>query len=489
MSYLRFQPYKSGNKLEEPPRIHDPGDCQNHLRACPGYNTGDYMIKDYPYNYSGSNMPPPGLNPYGPGPAPRVTKATKELGYRPNGLPYVSAQPYHVYPDKPKPNYNGKVERVNVEGFDPTAGVVTDPLQPNRDPYYYQIYNAVAPTQYSKVHANTVGAGNANVGANVNIGSMAKTNSRFMYTPVPEHITQGNAYVSEQLDPVGRLGRLQAAYPSSVGLSDSGSRYGLSNYDQVGTIKYTGSPSAPGYGSDNVSDRYESLGSPYSARNMQWNEKNANTLLRYYYDDYEPTDTDSHSVQFGKFKNHLKYATPEENAAAIAFYRKGIRDNNRVVPYGHVEDQGRLVDCTKLPKLPQGTLCTDNVFSDSAYAKCQSQAQYLGRVPHRKGGYCSLDGKGTNVGKFGLGKPFLNNKKLIKDIADADRAGFLLNEEPHKLQADPEYGAAPRILSGAWSHSRSLKVPSMDDYWINNSFDPIGVPKWNMTGTNLKRKY
>lgn len=482
MSYLRFERHKSGNKLKEPPRIHSPGDSQTWLRGTPAYNTGNYVIQDYPKYYSGDNMPPPGEWSYGPGSKPRQTKLTKELGYRP-GKPWYDS---YVYNDEniPKPNYNGKVERVKVENFNPTAGFVTDPLQPNRDPYYYHIYNAVAPTKYSKVNSNTVGIGNSNSPMN-GIGSMSKTNNRFMYTPVPEYIYQGE--FNTNLDPVGRLGKLQASYPSSVGLSDSGSRYGLSNYDQIYTYKYIQSPNAPGYGIDNINDRYENIGEPYSARNMQWNNKNKDTVLKYYYDNYEPTDTDSHSVQFGKFKHHLKYATPEENAAAINFYRKGIRDNNRIVPYGHIEHQGRLVDCTQLPELSQNTLCMDNVFSDTAYAKCQAQAQYLGRVPHRKGGYCKLN---LDDEDFGIGTPFLNNKKLIKDIADADRNSLLLNEVPHKLQADPEYGASPRILSGGWTHSGSLKVPGMEDYWQNYSFNPVNNIKWNETGVNnLKRKY
>ena len=185
----------------------------------------------------------------------------------------------------------------------------------------------------------------------------------------------------------------------------------------------------------------------------------------------------------------MKYATPEENADAINFYKAGVMHNNNVVPYGHIVDQGRLVDCTKLPTLPEGILCTDPVFSDTTYAKCQAQAQYLGRVPHRQGGYCSLDGENTKHGKFGPGTPFVKTDLLIKDVADADTQGLLLNEVPHKLESDAEYGASARILSGAWNHSRSLKTPGMVDFWQNYSYDPIGTYKWNVPGAYLKRKY
>lgn len=492
MTHLQYKPYFSGGKLKEPPRIHNSGDAQTTLRGTAPFNTGDYLIKDYPKYYSGVNQPPPGMWSYGPGSIPRT--CGMQYGPKPNGLPYVvnnnfkntcfeqpkNKLPYKVYERGPQPDTVGKVSR--VENFE--DGYVTDSLQPNRHPYYNQISAAVAPTLYSKINSNTTGMGNA-LGTEKG-RALAKTNNRFMYTPLPEHIITSEANINNDLDTVGSL---QAAYPQSLGLEDSGSRYGLPNYDQVSTFKYTGSPSAPGYGIDNVNDRYESIGGPYSARNLQWNPKQREEILKYYYNVYEPTNTDSHSVQFNKFKNHLKYATPKENADAINFYKAGVMHNNNVVPYGHVVDQGRLVDCTKLPPLPKGTLCTDDINSDSVYAKCEAQAQYLGRVPHRSGGYCSLDGENSRCGKFGIGKPFLNNKKLIKNLADSDRAGFLLNEVPHKLESDPEYKASGRILSGAWSHSRSLKTPGMVDYWQNYSFNPVNGIKWNMVGAELKRKY
>lgn len=478
MTHLQYKPHFSGGKLEEWPRIHNSGDCQVSLRQCAPSNTGTYMIKDYPKYYSGDNMPPPGLWSYGPGSKPRT--CGWQYGAVPNGLPTVVNNNF-----KPLENCPAKVNRVKREDFsDYPNGYVVDPLQPNRHPYYNNVGAAVAPTLYSGSSANTIGAGNAV--SRERGRALAKTGNRFMYSPLPEHITQGKANVNADLDPIGQL---QAAYPQSIGLTDSGSRYGLPNYDQISTFKYYGSPSSPGYGTDNVNDRYESIGGPYSARSMQWNPKHREEIYKYYYNVYEPTNTDSHSVQFGKFKNHLKYATPKENADAINFYKSGVMHTNNVVPYGHIVDQGRLVDCTKLPSVPQGTLCTDPVFSDTAYAKCQAQARYLGRVPHRQGGYCSLDGENTRCGKFGQGTPFINNKILIKDLADSDRAGLLLNEVPHKLEADAEYKASPRILSGAWSHSRSLKMPGMVDYWVNNSFNPVNGIKWNEVGSQLKRKY
>lgn len=478
MTSLPYEPHRWGSKMEVPPRIHNSGDCQNSLRGCAPHNTGDYLIKDYPKYYSGDNQPAPGMWSYGPGTKPRT--CGWQYGAVPNGLPTVVNNNF-----RPLENCPGKVCGVREEGFSNVQnGYVTDPLQPNRQPYYNNVGAAVAPTLYSGISANTVGAGNAV--AKEKGRALAKTNNRFMYSPLPEHITQGEANVGANLDPIGSL---QAAYPQSIGLTDSGSRYGLPNYDQVSTFKYAGSPSAPGYGVDNVNSSYNDIGGPYSARSLQWNPRQRAEIYKYYYNVYEPTNTDSHSVQFGKFKNHLKYATPKENADAISFYKAGVMHNNNVVPYGHVVDQGRLVDCTKLPPLPKGTLCTDPVFSDTAYAKCQAQARYLGRVPHRQGGYCSLDGENTRCGKFGPGTPMVKGNMLIKDVADADRHGMLLNEVPHKLEADAEYGAAPRILSGAWSHSRSFKMPGMVDYWQNYSFNPVNGIKWNEVGSQLKRKY
>jgi hypothetical protein len=217
--------------------------------------------------------------------------------------------------------------------------------------------------------------------------------------------------------------------------------------------------------SDNTRTRFEDKGSKYSPRWLGWKPKLKEKAMKYYYLPYLKKDTDVESIPYEQYMYHIKYATPEENKQLLKAYNNKVLNYTYQPPYNFVEWNGRLWDCSKLPKRPD-KLCSESVYVNTPMAKCQAQHKFLQRT---EGGHCSLNGNlPPNI-------DFAKSVQLIHDIEDADKQGLLLNNPIEKKNC------CNRI--NTWD------VPSYQDYWTNYSYNPQHNIKWNEIGSKIKRGF
>jgi hypothetical protein len=175
-------------------------------------------------------------------------------------------------------------------------------------------------------------------------------------------------------------------------------------------------------------------------------------LKRYYYNNYLPTDTD---INNARVTHQVKYGTDKIG--------KGYYNNN-MIPYNHVEYNGKLYNCDLQDRKPN-VLCTDDIYSNEIMAKCEAQSKFLGRT---KGGHCSLDGSvSPHI-------PMIKNNYLIHDIEDASRHGLLDNSQVYVKK------------KGKITRKDTL---TSQDYWKNNSYNPVYNVRWNAIDYKPNRRY
>lgn len=203
--------------------------------------------------------------------------------------------------------------------------------------------------------------------------------------------------------------------------------------------------------------RYDiNVGRKYSPRYLNWHQEEMQptksaienwgdpmqSIMNYYY--YPQASKYYPELQYFQKSHAQKYNTAAENLDIIENSEDGIYFKNNNLPFDHVEWEGRVYDCSKLPK---AEWCGDPIYGSTLHMKCAAQQKYLGRT--NGGGDCSLDSACL------AGQDYNNAVDCIKSVEDAGRAGLLTNVER------PPADCGKKV---------NLVFPNQLDSWKNHSY-------------------